>query len=339
MDDREAMSSSYGGSSQYYMQQRGVSVAVPGTHSSGLSDSALEFRHGLNQGSVLQSCGHGPAFQVDSLNSNYHQNVNIGSSSGTAQGEVVKRKRGRPRKYVPDQSVALVLSPMSEKASQGSITASEKRKRGRPPGTGRKQKLASLGGWMNSSAGVAFAPHVLIIAAGEDVASKVLQLSHQRPRALCIMSGSGVISSASLRQPASSSSIFTYEGHFQILCLSGSYLVSEEGGSNKRTGGLNISLSSPEGHVFGGVIGGPLVAASPVQVVTCSFVYDSSKSKMKDEEPLKPLKYEQEEGEPSTPANSRPNQNLTPTIARNSWPSSQALDVRNPHTGIDLMLG
>ncbi|CAM8984465.1 unnamed protein product [Rhodiola kirilowii] len=337
MEGREAMSSSYAGSAAapYFMQQRGDSVTLPAAHSSGLADPSLGFRHGSNQGLVLQSSGQGSTFQTNNLNSNYQQNTNMDSSSG----ELVKKKRGRPRKYGPDKSVALALTPMSGKASQGSIGSSEKRKRGRPPGTGRKQQLASLGGWMNSSAGSAFAPHVLIIEAGEDVASKILQFSLQRPRALCIMSGSGIISSVSLRQPASSDTIFTYKGHFQILCLSGSYLVSEEGGSNNRTGGVNISLSSPEGHVLGGVIGGPLIADSLVQVVTCSFIYDPSKSNIKVEEPLRPLKYEQEESEPSTPANSTPNQNLTPGIARNTLPSSQSLDLRNPHTGIDLMLG
>lgn len=58
---------------------------------------------------------------------------------------VVKKKRGRPRKYVPD----LGLSPMpsSEKTKEScsmSDPNAPKRARGRPPGTGRKQRLANL---------------------------------------------------------------------------------------------------------------------------------------------------------------------------------------------------
>ncbi|XLR19686.1 hypothetical protein S83_047598, partial [Arachis hypogaea] len=36
-----------------------------------------------------------------------------------------------------------------------------------PPGSGRKQQLASLGEWMNSSAGMAFSPHVISVEPGE----------------------------------------------------------------------------------------------------------------------------------------------------------------------------
>lgn len=57
----------------------------------------------------------------------------------------------------------------------------------------------------------------------------------------------------------------TLQGRFQILCLSGSYLVAEDGGPRNRTGGVSVSLSSPDGHVIGGGVA-MLIAASPVQV-------------------------------------------------------------------------
>jgi hypothetical protein len=47
--------------------------------------------------------------------------------------------------------------------------------------------------------------------------------------------------------------------------LSGSYLVAEDGGPRSRTGGVSVSLSSPDGHVVGGAVA-TLIAASPVQV-------------------------------------------------------------------------
>ena len=49
--------------------------------------------------------------------------------------------------------------------------------------------------------------------------------------------------------------------------MSGSYLVAETGGSRNRTGGVNVSLSSPDGHVIGGAVGGRLIAARAVQVL------------------------------------------------------------------------
>lgn len=61
------------------------------------------------------------------------------------------------------------------------------------------------------------------------------------------------------------------QGRFEILCLSGSYLFSNDGGSRNRTGGLSVSLASPDGCVIGGGVGGVLIAASPVQVTYWSF--------------------------------------------------------------------
>ena len=37
-----------------------------------------------------------------------------------------------------------------------------------------------------------------------------------------------------------------------------------------RSGGISISLVSPDGRVIGGAVGGMLIAASPVQVSICS---------------------------------------------------------------------
>jgi AT hook motif len=78
----------------------------------------------------------------------------------TTQGEVVvKKKRGRPRKYAPDgKAPSQVLQSQAsrsgnEAGSAGSALESvlgddsQKKKRGRPPGTGKKQQLASLGVW------------------------------------------------------------------------------------------------------------------------------------------------------------------------------------------------
>lgn len=56
------------------------------------------------------------------------------------------------------------------------------------------------------------------------------------------------------------------QGRFEILSLSGSFLLSENGGHRSRTGGLSVSLAGPDGRVLGGGVAGLLTAASPVQV-------------------------------------------------------------------------
>lgn len=43
-------------------------------------------------------------------------------------------------------------------------------------------------------------------------------------------------------------------------------MPTESGGARSRSGGMSVSLASPDGRVVGGGVAGLLVAASPVQV-------------------------------------------------------------------------
>ncbi|KAH9302594.1 hypothetical protein KI387_014177, partial [Taxus chinensis] len=219
-----------------------------------------------------------PPYHTDPSTAIVTHGINVSTSTSLQRMEPGKRKRGRPRKYGPDGSMALALHPIS---STPGFSPSEKRGRGRPPGSGKKQQLAALGEWLAGSAGVGFTPHVITIAAGEDVASKIMSFSQQGPRAICILSANGAISNVTLRQPATSGGTVTYEGRFEILSLSGSFLLTENGGTRSRTGGLSVSLAGPDGRVLGGGVAGLLMAASPVQVVVGSFISNSRKPQAK----------------------------------------------------------
>ncbi|KAH9613219.1 hypothetical protein KSS87_004287 [Heliosperma pusillum] len=265
--------------------------------------------------------------------------ITLDSSPASLTEPVIKKKRGRPRKYGPDApgggpslgsgsgTVSLDLLP----SSPNSMTLAERRKRGRPPGSGRKQRLASVGEWMSNSAGAAFMPHVIHVQPGEDIAGKLLSFSQQRPRALCIMSGSGGVSAVTLRQPGSSAGTVTFEGRFKILCLSGSYLVAENGGPRSRTGGVNVSLSSPDGHVIGGAVSGTLVASRPVQVVVCSFIYGNMKGKEKESD-------EKDEKSPEQPMSNKTSVAINENFA-GSWPDPKIVNSKTPNTDIDLESG
>ncbi|KAJ9550077.1 hypothetical protein OSB04_022620 [Centaurea solstitialis] len=261
--------------------------------------------------------------------------MSITTAPRSGSDPVVKKKRGRPRKYGPDGShMALGLTPTAASvavaASPGSVTPTQKKNRGRPPGSGRKQRLANVGEWMSNSAGLAFTPHIIHVAIGEDVAAKVLSFAQHRPRALCILSGNGSVSAVTLRQFTSSGDTVTYEGRFEILCLSGSYLLPETGSLNNRTGGLSISVCSADGHVIGGAIGGRLIASSLVQVVVCSFVHGSNTPKGK----TKTDATSRDEKSPSADANEASPQNPV------AWPpDSRNEQMRNSHTEIDLTRG
>eukprot|EP01018_Ginkgo_biloba_P021794 Gb_26094 [translate_table: standard] len=97
------------------------------------------------------------------------------------------------------------------------------------------------------------------------------------PWAVCVLSANGAISNVALRQPAISGGTVTYEGRFEILSLSGSFLLTDVGGARNRTGGLCVSLAGPDGRVIGGGVAGLLMAASPVQVVVGTFLGDTKK--------------------------------------------------------------
>ncbi|KAJ4824905.1 hypothetical protein Tsubulata_007218 [Turnera subulata] len=341
MDRRDAMAMS--GSASFYMQQRGMSGSgtQPGLNVSQginpLSNTTVSYQPNIGANAI------GSTLPMDPPPGMSPHGVNVSTPSVVPPpGEPVKRKRGRPRKYGPDGSVSLALSP-SLSTHPGTITPTQKRGRGRPPGTGRKQQLASLGEWLSGSAGVGFTPHILTIAVGEDIATKIMAFSQQGPRALCVLSASGAVSTAILRQPSTSGGTVTYEGRFEILCLSGSYLLSNNGGPRHRTGGLSVSLASPDGRVIGGGVGGMLIAATPVQVIVGSFIWGASKNKNKKDvgaETTRESEHHQPVENQVTPTSIPPSQNLATTSSSvGVWPGSRSMDMRNSHVDIDLMRG
>ncbi|CAI0547193.1 unnamed protein product [Linum tenue] len=216
-----------------------------------------------------------------------------------------KKKRGRPRKYGPDGSLNPTLSPMPISASiplTGGLSSSSswKRGRGRRIGSVKKQQqqhrteYESPGDGVAYSVGANFTPHVLNVNAGEDVTMKVMSFSQQGARAICILSANGTISNVTLRQPTSSGGTLTYEGRFEILSLSGSFMpTTDTGGQRSRSGGMSVSLAGADGRVVGGGLAGLLVAAGPVQVVVGSFIpghqMEQKHKKQRTERPHPPV--------------------------------------------------
>nr|GEV67187.1 AT-hook motif nuclear-localized protein 10-like isoform X1 [Tanacetum cinerariifolium] len=240
--------------------------------------------------------------------------ININERGG---GEQVMKKRGRPKKYAPDGTMSpsavrsVKVTPVNVGAGGGVVNGGfgggdqhqqqqmppisvapvssipmedgfAKKVRGRPPGSSNKKPKIreSFGSGGFGSGGYGFTPHIIVVQPGEDVLNKIMSFSQNGPRAVCIMSGIGVITNVTLRQAATSGGTATYEGRFDILALSGSFVLSEAYGQRTRTGGLSITLSGPDGRVFGGVVAGLLVAASPVQVIVGSFLPEISKEPM-----------------------------------------------------------
>lgn len=152
MDGREGIELS--GSPPYYFN---TGVGGPGPNSGSIYGSGEQpelshstgFKNLPNPNlSILTNVG-GSAYQAEDQSLNFSsQGINIGVASTVSSSDSGKRKRGRPRKYGPDgANMSLALSPLSSNPSTGEIMQAEKEKknRGRPRGSGRKQRLASLG--------------------------------------------------------------------------------------------------------------------------------------------------------------------------------------------------
>uniref|UniRef100_A0A1J3GEW3 AT-hook motif nuclear-localized protein n=1 Tax=Noccaea caerulescens TaxID=107243 RepID=A0A1J3GEW3_NOCCA len=233
------------------------------------------------------------------------QSMRFGIEQQQQQQQQAKKKRGRPRKYAPDGNIGLALAPTSPLpsasnsygggtdgggggggggdsggggANANSSDPPAKRNRGRPPGSGKKQ-LDALGG----TGGVGFTPHVIEVQTGEDIAMKVVEFTKQGPRAICILSATGSVSNVMLRQttnqPTNSNGVVKYEGRYEIISLSGSFLNSESNGTVTKSGTLSVSLAGSDGRIVGGLVAGMLVAGSQVQVIVGSFVPDVKKQK------------------------------------------------------------
>ncbi|XP_016433111.2 AT-hook motif nuclear-localized protein 1 [Nicotiana tabacum] len=264
----------------------------------------------------------------------------------------VKKKRGRPRKYGPDGSLpASVISPkpISSAAPSPVIDfSSEKRAKIRPVGSALKvyqpkADVQNSGEWVSCSVGASFTPHIITVNTGEDVTMKVISFSQQGPRAICILSANGVISSVTLRQPDSSGGTLTYEGRFEILSLTGSFIQSETGGMRNRSGGMSVSLASPDGRVIGGGVAGLLVAASPVQIVVGSFlagIQHEPTTKKNKSEPITaavPLSstdmekaYHSSSAKPTVVSNSSFHEDNWPSLAPDSRNQPADINVSQP---------
>ncbi|EPS65176.1 hypothetical protein M569_09606 [Genlisea aurea] len=126
---------------------------------------------------------------------------------------------------------------------------------------------------MFSGAGTTMAPHVIRINAGEDIKRRIVSVLHGR-RAVVLLSAIGSISAASIRSSSSTGSV-TYEGHFDMVNLSGSYINDPADGLS---GGLNVTFAGSDGRLIGGPVDGLLIAATPVQVIVGVLVPSSSSS-------------------------------------------------------------
>lgn len=102
-----------------------------------------------------------------------------------------------------------------------------------------------------------------------------------------VITASGSVSKVTLRHPNIHSPPISLHGPFGMLSLSGSYIdkISEPSSTTSSSSSssfpsplacsFGVTLSGAQGHVFGGIVGGKVVAATQVVVMAATFVRPS----------------------------------------------------------------
>ncbi|XP_058779304.1 AT-hook motif nuclear-localized protein 6-like [Vicia villosa] len=202
-------------------------------------------------------------------------------SAPVGGGMEVKKKRGRPRKTESGSKPALSPMPISASIPLTGDFSGWKSGGGKPFESIKKPlKLNDFDEDDRTAPPSSnFKTHVLTVNSGEDLSMKIMSLSQQENHTISILTATGTISNVTLRQSDACGGTSTYEGVFEILSLSGSFVPTENGLTKSRAGRMSVSLAGPNGRVFGGALAGLLVAAGSVQVVVASFLPDHQKPK------------------------------------------------------------
>lgn len=154
---------------------------------------------------------------------------------------------------------------VSPNSGGGSGDIVGRRPRGRPAGSKNKPKPPVI---ITRESANTLRAHILEIGNGCDVFDCIATYARRRQRGICILSGSGIVTNVSLRQPAAAGSVVALHGRFEILSLSGSFLPppAPPGATS-----LTIFLAGGQGQVVGGNVVGELTADGPVIVIASSF--------------------------------------------------------------------
>ncbi|KAE8718038.1 AT-hook motif nuclear-localized protein 15 [Hibiscus syriacus] len=158
------------------------------------------------------------------------------------------------------------IEPETVELGSGSGSGSASRRpRGRPPGSKNKPKPPVV---ITKESPNSLRSHVFEIANSSDVAECIGNFAQRHRCGVSVLSGSGVVTNVTLRQPAAPSGVITLHGRFEILSLSGVFLPTP---SSPGATGLTVYLAGGQGQVVGGNVVGALEASGPVMVIAATF--------------------------------------------------------------------
>ncbi|XP_062016751.1 AT-hook motif nuclear-localized protein 23-like [Rosa rugosa] len=190
-----------------------------------------------------------------------------GKSSSSSSSRVVKLE---PVFRSPHQLSGVELRGRGSPSRAGEmmmVASSSRKPRGRPPGSKNRPRPPIV---INKESESGMQSVVIEISAGSDVVESLVQYARRRRVGITVLSGCGSVSSVTLRRPLLQSHhapapAMSLHGPFNLLSLSGSFMES------LATCSFGISLAGSQGQVFGGIVGGQVIAASLVVVVAATF--------------------------------------------------------------------
>ncbi|CAL5190480.1 unnamed protein product [Lathyrus oleraceus] len=170
--------------------------------------------------------------------------------------------------FSPSPSFSRCISQPQESSEDLSIQPS-KRSKGRPKGSKNKPKPPSI---IKVEPETYMEPILIEIPAGEDVVESIIKTAWRHQADISVLRGFGLVSGITLLDSPSQNSPFTIRGECQMISLSGTYVypnsdrVPSEFIVEPDCSSFSIHLSGNHGQVFGGVVGGRVMASSVVMV-------------------------------------------------------------------------
>ncbi|KAG5010965.1 hypothetical protein AAZX31_07G214000 [Glycine max] len=153
-------------------------------------------------------------------------------------------------------------------------TPPTKKPRGRPPGSKNKPKTTSFP--VGQPAEPSMKLVIVNVTPGSDIIESILDVARRGHVSLTILSASGTISKVTLHNSIHGVAALTLRGPFTLLSLNGSYLHNNHytlhpGATPPPPLSFGISFSTSQGQVFGGAIGGRVIAGDDVSLTISTF--------------------------------------------------------------------
>ncbi|GAB2285492.1 hypothetical protein Dimus_019941 [Dionaea muscipula] len=115
-------------------------------------------------------------------------------------------------------------------------------------------------------------PFIHYILPGEDIVKYLSSIFSQlRDLSAVVQSALGYVSTANIQIPAEPDVVSKFEGRFELMKITAGSTLRDSSILLERSTVISVILRDGHGNFFGGEAAGPLIAASPVLLIYCTF--------------------------------------------------------------------